>query len=629
VTEKKKAGSSLFSDSDGDDDDLFAYKKPTNNKKMAYGSKQKAVTDLFGSDDIFSKAPQKVSYGGGYGGGYGQKSYNKASAIVSTSKPDDSNAVIKELKERVELDFLPTNSKRFHPSELVELELDVKNVPTLIVKVFEINTINYYRDKLSDVPININLDGLVPHEEKLYNYTEPPIRRIRRKFGFPSLNNKRGVFVIDFIGNGKTSRALIYKGQLNYLQKLTVAGHAIVVFDQDLTPLKRPSIILDRRVYKADSDGEIIVPYSNNGQSVSHTIILIDNDTGKLGDDNNGNEAVFASLASGFVYQPEQYSFKATFHLLHESFVSGRDYEVVIRPALRCNGVSAPLSLLREASLTISYVDHKGITTNREVKNLQLKDDLDYVARFPTPDRVAKVQFSLVAKVALVSKSSSSPSEQQQEEDQQPKVDNQHYQSLSDTSGWYEFNGIECETRFADCFLRGDRNSGYSILALGRTGERLKRLPIELSLSHDLFLSPFTFSLQTNDQGVLQLGALPSDITKVRATMQLEQTPCQRQWILEESERSSSKRLLLESYRIPVGETLQLNALNPKKEQQIVKLFEISPHNSSVVRDWTKEAVVHSPDGLLTISGLDVGSYVLVSVRIISIHFILPLVFTF
>ena len=65
------------------------------------------------------------------------------------------------LKDRVDLDFAFTNQPLFAADEPVSLDLYVKNVGTLIVKVFEINTRNYYRENLREVNTDINLDGLV------------------------------------------------------------------------------------------------------------------------------------------------------------------------------------------------------------------------------------------------------------------------------------------------------------------------------------------------------------------------------------------------------------------------------------------------------------------------------------
>ena len=53
-----------------------------------------------------------------------------------------------QLKDRIDIDFAFTNKTDFAADEPVKLDLFVKNVPTLLVKVFEINTPNFYRTQL-------------------------------------------------------------------------------------------------------------------------------------------------------------------------------------------------------------------------------------------------------------------------------------------------------------------------------------------------------------------------------------------------------------------------------------------------------------------------------------------------
>jgi hypothetical protein len=60
---------------------------------------------------------------------------------------------------------------------------------------------------------------------------------VRRKFEFPELT-KPGVYAIDFIGNGKSSRVVLRKGKLHYLVRSSVAGQVFTVLDE--TTSRRP-----------------------------------------------------------------------------------------------------------------------------------------------------------------------------------------------------------------------------------------------------------------------------------------------------------------------------------------------------------------------------------------------------
>ena len=74
----------------------------------------------------------------------------------------------------------------------------------------------------------------------------------RRHFEFPKLN-KRGVYVIDFIGNGKASRALIRKGKLRYLVRTSVAGQVFTVLDESNEPVPDATLWLAGTLYSADT----------------------------------------------------------------------------------------------------------------------------------------------------------------------------------------------------------------------------------------------------------------------------------------------------------------------------------------------------------------------------------------
>ncbi len=73
------------------------------------------------------------------------------------------------LKDDVEIKFSARNGTHFLPHDPVSLVLELKNVPKLIVKLFEVHTENYYRQKFQRVDTSIDMDGLVAREESLFD----------------------------------------------------------------------------------------------------------------------------------------------------------------------------------------------------------------------------------------------------------------------------------------------------------------------------------------------------------------------------------------------------------------------------------------------------------------------------
>ena len=90
----------------------------------------------------------------------------------------------KQILERVDIEFAAENKAHFSVNDDVSLTLNLKNVPKLIVKIFEINTGNYYRTNGKEVDTDINLDGLVPNYEETFSYQSPPaIRQFQLRSG--------------------------------------------------------------------------------------------------------------------------------------------------------------------------------------------------------------------------------------------------------------------------------------------------------------------------------------------------------------------------------------------------------------------------------------------------------------
>jgi len=103
------------------------------------------------------------------------------------------------LKDRVDVEFLPVNPSFFQPADDVNLGLTLKNVPKLIVKIYEINTLAYFLANQRQLNTDLQLDGLVANREITHDFTADdlgrnPFRRSVRTFKFPELKGKRGAW---------------------------------------------------------------------------------------------------------------------------------------------------------------------------------------------------------------------------------------------------------------------------------------------------------------------------------------------------------------------------------------------------------------------------------------------------
>ena len=79
----------------------------------------------------------------------------------------------------------------------------------------------------------VDLGGLMASNQKEYEWDYKNNLKHKENFDFPQLKGKTGLFIIEFVGNGKTARAVIKKGRLSLVQRETPAGHLCYILDHN------------------------------------------------------------------------------------------------------------------------------------------------------------------------------------------------------------------------------------------------------------------------------------------------------------------------------------------------------------------------------------------------------------
>ena len=462
------------------------------------------------------------------------------------------------LLERIDLDFAATNQEFFDVKEAVELELFTKNVDKLIVKVFEINTRNFYRKNGREVDTDILLDGLVANDEQLYEYDDAPLLRKSRKFKFDKLN-KRGVYVIDFIGGGKSSRALVRKGRLQMVGRITPFGQSFNVVNESGSLVMDASLSVGGRGYVADKDGNIDVPFSaQNG--IQNAIV---------------SQGDFSSLQ---VFQPvaEAYSLRAAFHVDRESLAQNSEATVVIRPSLSvAGGNPIPLSRIESCSLQITSTSLDGISSTRTISDLAISEVQEATATFLVPPRLSKIDFRLEAKLKTLLK-------------QEQKL------VAADS---FTVNQIDTTGEILDLHLL-PTNSGWFVEVLGKTGERRKGQPVRFRFGVSGLGKRVDVDLQSNDKGQIELGEL-INIDWVEATAS---GGTQRRW-----NPNRQRMHLSQNYHILAGESLALPLAESSMELDPSWVSLIEKRGNRNVRDCFDKLKINSQR--LEISKLEPGDY--------------------
>ena len=462
------------------------------------------------------------------------------------------------LKDRIDLDFAHTNPKFFAANDPVRLDLYVKNVGSLIVRVFEVNTRNFYREHLREVNTDINLDGLVANDEQTYQYDEPPLRRVRRHFEFPALA-QAGVYVIDFIGNGMNSRVVVRKGQLRHLVETTSAGQLFTILDEHNQQVTDASIWLAGHEYQPDDEGRILAPFTAK-PTRQPTIIS----SGSL-----------SSLAH-FQHQAENFQLLAGIHVDRESLLKRAKSPVIIRAGLYLNGTPVSLADLEDVRLTIASLDHDGVSSTKEVKDFELFEDRESVYEFQTPPRLSQLTFTLQARVQNLS--------------QNKKLDLQ----VSET---FQLNQIDKTEKLEDLHF-AKVNGEYVLDLRGKTGEVKPDRAVQLAIKHRDFKLPVKLPLKTDRGGRIRLGAL-TDVAWVTATGPQKTS---HTWTLDH-DRHTYHRTIHGIAKRPI----ELPYMGSGNEPSRAEFSLLAVRGGGFVAD--RFAALSIRDGLLRIQGLQRGDY--------------------
>jgi hypothetical protein len=511
---------------------------------------------LTGAGDYKSYAPYLTDE-------YLKALYAEANIVGGVGDPEQWSSLLspgayQALKERVDLDFDPTAKEQFADDETVSVDLHVKNAENLIVKIYEINTYNYFLNFGRQINTDLNLDGLVANEELSFDYEEGPFKRTKRNYKFAQLNAKRGVWVVEFIGNGKSSRALIRRGNLQYLTRTSTAGNVLRILDSNGKSIPGAFAWLNGKRYDQDDNGEVVIPFSNNPGS--QQVIL-------------GDGQGFASLENLHLLG-EQYGLAAGFYVDREELLATRDATLAVRPNFTLNGAPGDIELLENVVLTITSTDLDGVQSTATVPDFKLYPHKESTHTLRVPDRLASLQFQLNAKVKNLSQS-------------------QDVQLAANDS--VSINQIAATDAVSDLFL-SKIDGKYRVQLLGRTGEPQKNTAVNVNLRRDDFRTDVRATLKTDDAGNVDLGDLEGIF---RVTVNAPNGRNYR-WILPTDQRRYPSTI-----HAKTGEVISVPVVRGGEGREAFSLLETA--NGSPVKDYLDSISIK--DGFATIRDLPAGDY--------------------
>ncbi|HSI64147.1 MAG TPA: hypothetical protein VLE43_13555, partial [Candidatus Saccharimonadia bacterium] len=483
----------------------------------------------------------------------GQGSPERWASLLSPSE-------FQALKDRVDILFPSTNTVFFRPGDEVKFDVMLKNTPQLIVKIYELNTLNFFQTQGRQLNTDLNLDGLVANKEQTHTYETGPFKRTRQTFAFEELRGKRGAWVIEFIGGGRSSRALVRVGQWQVLQQPGPAGTLLLVLDENGNPVPDAVAWVDgRKLTRDEKLGRINVPFTNQPQRKN---LIVSDPAG-----------TFATLTQ-FMHQGEDYKLDAQFHVEREQLLARREATLAVRVALMLGTTHLAPELLKQPKLLITSTTQDGISTTREVKDLKLSAGSVLLHTISVPERLAKLSVTLSGEIEILS--------------------NGGEKRPYNASHSWDLNGMDKTDATNDGHLSkfGD---AYVYELLGKNGESIADQQIVFIFRREGFNRTITIPLRTDEKGRVALGTLEG-IASVGA-----KSPNGRQssWPLEEADRTWSSVV-----HARTGEAVRIPAP--------VKLAEggaslLAVRAGTFVSD--ESAKMNLRDGFLVIEGLVAGDY--------------------
>lgn len=469
-------------------------------------------------------------------------------------------AEYKEVVDRVEIEFAETNPTLFAPDAAISLDVDIKNANDLVIKVFEINVENYLRQFGRHVDTNINLDGLIPNWQQTRKLDQAPAIRQRHSFAFPELAHP-GIYVIDFIGNGQSCRALVQKGRLSVTQRVTAVGHVFCVFDDEGQQLNGATASLGTRRFTADEDGFILVPFSTSP-----------------GDANLIVQHGSLATLTRFQHLAETYELQAGIYLDREQLLKNSRAECVIRPVLKIAGMPIDIEgRLSDVVVTVSTTNHEGQKSQRTFSSVELDSQGELVIPFQVPPRLSKVDVTLSAKVRNHSQ------------------DRDDHLSVTQSQ---TINQIDQSEEIADVHLLKDGDQ-FVLEILGLTGEARTQQVVQVSLKHAWFQQPISEFLQSDETGRIRLGTL-DNIDKVTAGVK---GGTLRTWTLSSLDQNTSFQTVTSSEGQPIVCAIPSGLTAGQRVD--VSLYEL--RDGLIAQNVTDK--VKRDDSHVMITGLSAGDY--------------------
>ncbi len=436
----------------------------------------------------------------------------------------------KDLRKEVRIGFAPTVSQLYSSTDEVSLPLDLKNTPTLLIRIYALDG----KSSSGQNGATVDLDGLVPHHTRSLSFSEAPAVLHRENIALPELSGG-GNWIVEFVADRISARALVRKGNITPYITRTAAGQVVQLFDESAQPVADFSIDLGSETI-VSKDGFVTVPDSANQPRTAGTVTA-----GKL-----SCEIRFGSRTNDF-------KLETLFLLDREQLLANQNTILNLRNRLTNHGQPLPLDKVKNATLVLKAKLLGGVVTERVIA-----DPLALAETNAIPFLVPADLLSLTITVSGTVTSETSG----------------ELETLIQ-SETYHLNHSLLTARIGTVFFSPTAD-GHRLELRGRNGEPLPNRPVSMSLVHNQYSAPIIVRLRTDDAGRIALGKLEG----------IEKFTASSSSIVDTSFSPPTRKVEIpKTYIIPADQNLRI-PLTQDKIRTLIRL----PDNTPIPYEVTADA---------------------------------------
>jgi hypothetical protein len=481
-----------------------------------------------------------------------------------------SEAELTEMREAKKLKFVSWNKNRFALGEEVTLNLEIKNIQNFCVNIFEINTESYYRKNKAEIHERINLTGLIPSKTTEHNLTTAPI--ISQIMEFKDLfQSKRGVFIVEFIGGGLSSRALIRIGALSLIRQVLSKGLVFHMVDEQkkICGSSTTDLIIGDKLFKPDASlgHGILIPYTD--KEIREQAIL--------------RHEGYTELQ--FIHVPaERVTFDMGLIFNEETLTAGNQISFLLMPKLYVNGKAVSSLAIKKLKAEIISTNDIGINNTSTIDDIKLDNSNDAVVSYLVPPKTERIEIKVSGKF--------NSSAQEKEID----ISNSKVIAINRFRDRYIYYGT----------YLSQSDGKYTLHYLGKNGEPYPNQKLDITFTPISFNNQSTTTYETDEKGEIHLGDL-SEFSNINVNMR--DAPCNEKlnnsYNVQNLDRITT---LPRTFDIVEGEDICFPPLDENFNARDYELIKVCKNNvTSVISNHSSN--LSFEDGVIYLNKLTEGTY--------------------